>query len=375
MNRCYQKILIVVFLSTLLFIHGVEETTALSIYGPIKIVNAPSYKLRGTTYIPLISACESHGLIWEWDPIGKVVLLKKNNMEARIKVDSYRVYVNGKIKNLEKPPLFYKGTVVVPISFTERTIDKLFKEWTGVGIEASPELKRKYTIGTIVIDPGHGGKDPGAVGKYGLKEKNIVLDISKLLAKELKDSNIKVVLTRDRDKFIPLSKRAAVANNVDADFFVSIHANAFRSRRIKGFEVYRLSEATDDSARALAVAENASLKYEEESFARHTRQLDATVWSLELDENRRESKGLADSICKAVSKKLAVRNRGVKSANFYVLRGARMPAVLVEVGFISNAKEASSLNSSYYRKKLAQSLAQGILDYKREYERTDGFTR
>jgi len=375
MSKYYQKILIVVFLSTLLFIHSAEETIALSIHGPIKTVSAPSYKLRGTTYIPLILACESHGLIWEWDPIGKVVLLKKDNMEARIKVDSYRVYVNGKIKNLEKPPLFYKGTVVVPISFTERTIDKLFKEWTEIGIEAVPGIKRKYTIDTIVIDPGHGGKDPGAIGKYGLKEKNLVLDISKLLAEELKHNNIKVVLTRDRDKFIPLSKRAAIANNINAGFFISVHANAFRSRRIKGFEVYRLSEATDDSARALAAAENASLKYEEESFARHTRQLDATVWSLELDENRRESKELAESICKAVSKKLAVKNRGVKSANFYVLRGVRIPAVLVEVGFISNAKDASSLNSSYYRKKLAQSLAQGILNYKREYERTDGFTR
>jgi len=367
-----RKVLTFILLLSLLFTYSSSDTVALSLQGPAGTITAPSYKLRGTTYVPLKLVCQSHGLEWEWDSIGKVVVLKKNNVEARLKVDSYKIYVNGKIRDLEKPARFYKNIVVVPVAFAEKTINRIFDEWASPGIESAPISHRIHTINTIVIDPGHGGKDPGAVGKYGLKEKNLVLDIAKILKKELEANGIKVILTRDRDVFIPLGRRADIANKAEADFFVSVHANAFRSRRIKGFEIYYLSEATDDHARALAAAENASLEYEEESFYKSTECID--VWGLELDENRRESRELAQSICYTVSRRLAVRNRGVKSARFYVLKGACMPAVLVEVGFISNASDASSLKSPYYRKKMAESIAGGVLSYKREYEKTNGFT-
>jgi N-acetylmuramoyl-L-alanine amidase len=373
MKYISRKIFIGIFLSILLFTFA-GEVRPYSLYGPIKALEVPSYKLRRTTYLPLISICQTHGLSWEWDPIGKVAVLKKDNSEARLKIGSYRMYVNGKIQNLEKPPLFYKGIVVVPVSFAKKTIKKIFEKEVGYIPRYVSPTKRRYTIDTIAIDPGHGGKDPGAVGVYGLKEKDIVLDISKKLKKELEAAGIKVYLTRDRDVFIPLGKRAALANNVEADFFISVHANAFRSRRVKGFEIYYLSEATDDNARALAASENAVLKYEDVCFVTHTKNLDATIWDLELTENRTEAIELAKSICSSVSRRLAVKNRGVKAARFYVLKGAHMPSVLLEVGFISNTKDAKSLKSPYYRNKLAQALAGGILSYKREYEKTNGFT-
>ena len=361
-----------VLLLTLLFACGDSQAATLSLQGPAGIINAPSYKLRGTAYVPLKLVCESYGLEWEWDSIGKVVVLKKNNVEARLKVDSYKIYVNGKITDLEKPARFYKSIVVVPVVFAEKTINRIFTEWAAPRIESAPISHKIHTVDTIVIDPGHGGKDPGAMGKYGLKEKNLVLDIAKVLKKELEANGIKVILTRDRDVFVPLGKRADIANKAEADFFVSIHANAFRSERIKGFEIYCLSEATDDHARALAASENASLEYEEGSFYKPTECID--VWGLVLDENHRESRELAQSICYTVSRKLAVKSRGVKGARFYVLKGACMPSVLVEVGFVSNASDASSLDSPYYRKKLAESIADGVLSYKREYEKTNGFT-
>jgi len=370
-----KKVLIATLLAALLFAGSLNQADALYLQGAIKGIESPSYNLKGTTYIPLIRICESHGLDWEWDPIGEVVVLKKDSTEARLKVDSYKIYVNGRIRDLEKPPRFHKNTVVVPLSFAEKTLDKIFNEWSRPEkhkIRSVPQTGRRYTIDTVVIDPGHGGKDPGAIGRYGLKEKDLVLEISKLLKKELEGSGIKVILTRDRDVFIPLGRRASIANENEADFFISVHANAFRSRRIRGFEVYYLSEATDDNARAIAASENSSLEYEDESFYRPTECID--VWGLELDENRRQSKELADSICATTSGKLAVRNRGVKSARFYVLKGACMPAILAEVGFVSNKNDAESLNSPYYRKKLAEAMAGGILSYKREYEKTNGFT-
>lgn len=368
----YRKFFVLALLLTLLFVYSDREADALPLHGPVKTIEMPSYELRGTTYVPLILVCESHGLAWEWDPIGKVVVLRKNGIDARLKIDSYKMYVNGKIRDLEKPPRFHKNAVLVPLSFAEKTIDKMFKEWSMPEVGTVPAPTKRYVIDTVVIDPGHGGKDPGAVGRYGLKEKHLVLEISKILKKELENNGINVILTRDKDTFIPLGRRAAIANEKEADFFISVHANAFRSSRIRGFEVYYLSEATDDSARAIAAAENASLEYEEGSFYRPTECID--VWGLELDENRRQSKELAGSLCSTVSRKLAVKNRGIKSARFYVLKGACMPAVLVEVGFISNTKDASSLNNTYYRNKLAEALAGGILGYKREYERTNGFT-
>jgi len=376
-NRCYQKKLIVIFLLVLILAPGNKKIFAASL--PYSPKNMPSYSLNRTTYVPLLLVCDNYAISWEWDPIGKVVILKKNGLEARLKVGSYRAYANGKITNLEKPPLFHNGVVVVPISFTEKTIDKIFKEQSlstpFARFEPISAKEKRYVVSTVVIDPGHGGRDPGAIGRSGLREKDVVLEIAKELKRQLEQYGINAILTRDNDAFIPLGRRATVANNLKATFFISVHANSSRSKNAKGFEVYCLSDATDDSTRALAAAENASLKYEEESFDdSHTKNLDAIVCDIEFTENRKESKELASSICNSVLDKLAVRKRGVKGAGFYVLKGARMPAVLIEIGFVSNKEEASSLSSTYYKKKLTEALVDGILNYKREYEKTNGFT-
>ena len=236
------------------------------------------------------------------------------------------------------------------------------------------DLAEEHRIRTIVIDPGHGGKDPGAIGVGGVKEKDVVLDIGKQLKKRLERAGLEVSLTRDRDVFLSLKERSLIANNKEADFFISIHANAFQKSRTSGFEVYYLSEAIHDSARAVVAAENAALKFEQSQD--FSKPLKATLWDILYTEHRTESIELAGSICRAVERKgLNRNNRGVKGANFCVLRGARMPAVLVEVGFISNPLDASRLKLRSYRQGLTEAIAEGVLSYKRRYEATNGFTK
>ena len=141
-----------------------------------------------------------------------------------------------------------------------------------------------------------------------------------------------------------------------------------------GFECYYLSEATDDNARALEALENSSLKLTDAASVDHSRPLDKALWDITLTENRRESAALAGDICGSVENSFAIKSRGTKTARFFVLKGTRMPAVLVETAYISNKNEEQKLNNSDFLDKISAAIAQGILKYKDEYERTEGFT-
>jgi N-acetylmuramoyl-L-alanine amidase len=144
---------------------------------------------------------------------------------------------------------------------------------------------------------------------------------------------------------------------------------------MRGFEVYYLSEATDDNARALAASENSVLDYEEGILERHSKNIDAIVWDLQFTENREISIELAGFICQEVARLLNVSDSSIKSARFYVLKGAEMPSVLVEIGYLSNRLDEKNLKKGDYRQKLADGIACGIVRYKDEYERTNGFSQ
>ena len=340
-------------------------------------VYAQTYSINGYTYVPLWSVCRENDIEFLWDSFGRVATLKKDNVEAKLRINSDKILVGDRLKDIGPPVKFYKGMVVIPKSFGQKGILKIFKS-TPVKVAktiTTPKSKSKNKIRTIVIDPGHGGKDPGAIGRYGLKEKTVVLDIAKRLKRILSARGINVVMTRSSDKFIPLWKRADIANKKGADFFISVHANAFRKRWVKGFEVYHFSEATDSMSRAIEAAENNAVKFEEDSINRYSRDVEAIVCDLKLHEDKKESFGLAYTICRQARKKLYTRNRGVKGAKFHVLKNAQMPAVLVEVGFISNKGEEKLLKTSGYREKVANAIAGGVLAYKKEYERTNGFAQ
>lgn len=324
----------------------------------------------GVRYVSLREFCDTHGFNYNVDKISHIAEIKFNTNTAKIMPDSNISLVNDSVKRFSHQAKLKDDLIYIPPSLA-KYLEDVFKKRLEI-----PYVK-KITIGKIVIDPGHGGKDPGAIGRsYGLREKNIVLDISEKLKEELaRLSNFEITLTRESDKFISLWKRSEIANKIGADLFISIHANASRSRGPEGFEVYYLSKATDDSARAIAAAENEVIVFEDNSDSHKPHYLNATVWDMALTENRAESQELAGFICKSAKKVLRIKDRGVKSAGFYVLKGTRMPAILVEVGFISNKEEEWKLRSSEYRREIAKALAEGILAYKDRYERTEGFTK
>jgi len=227
----------------------------------------------------------------------------------------------------------------------------------------SPEKKGK--VFKIVLDPGHGGDDPGAVGPSGLKEKDVVLAVAKELANLLeKEPGIEVHWSREKDRFVYLYRRAEMANQIGGNIFISIHANAAPSRTATGVETFVNSMYAEDKEAALVAArENKPAEFEGISG-------EAKALLLDMIQNKykSESNDLAHSIQKRLSEATGLEDRGVKRAPFRVLRWVAMPAVLVEIGFISNAWEESKLKKDDFRKKIAQGILDGLRDYLKKIE-------
>jgi len=240
--------------------------------------------------------------------------------------------------------------------------------------EPTPFRDRRETaapLRTIVLDAGHGGHDSGAVGPAGLQEKDLVLDVTRRVARLIEDKlNVKVLLSRDSDHFVTLQDRTTFANKERADLFVSIHANAHRETASAGVETYFLSsEATDSAARQVAALENSVVRLEK-APARSGR-LDAVkaiLWDLAQSEFQLESSRLAEVVQDSMTQSLRIPNRGVKQAGFYVLGGAAMPAILIEIGFVTNPQEEKRLKESKYRDEIARAIYAGLAEYKATYD-------
>jgi N-acetylmuramoyl-L-alanine amidase len=219
----------------------------------------------------------------------------------------------------------------------------------------------------VVIDPGHGGKDPGAVGPSGVKEKDVVLGIAKRLQEKIKAKlNLVAILTRSSDRFLPLEERTALANTQKADLFVSIHTNAHKNRRIYGLSTYILNVATDEEAARVAAFENAV-------SAKRISDLEKILNDLMLNSKINESSRLADAVQQGLIKGLPrsyskIKDLGVKQAPFYVLIGAQMPSIMVEVSFITNRWEEKRLASAAYQEAVAEGILRGIKSYIRQIE-------
>jgi N-acetylmuramoyl-L-alanine amidase len=217
-------------------------------------------------------------------------------------------------------------------------------------------------IGRIVIDPGHGGHDTGTIGPTGLREKDVVLDVGLRLRKLLeKNLGSEVFMTRSDDTFIPLEERTAIANEKNADLFISIHANASRDRNARGIETYYLNFTSNPDALEVAARENAT---SQESV----HQLQDLIKKIALTEKIEESRHFARLVQNSVYTDLEkdtgnLRNRGIKKAPFVVLIGANMPSILAEISFVSNPRDEKLLRKGSYRQKIAQALYDGILKY------------
>ncbi len=213
----------------------------------------------------------------------------------------------------------------------------------------------------VVVDAGHGGKDTGAIGPHGVREKDLTLAIARRVAARLKALGFQVLMTRQSDVFVSLDERTRIANEARADLFVSIHCNAARRRKLEGVETWTLNVGSDRYAARLAAFENAEAD-------RSVSDLRLILADLATKANASDARDLAQSVQSSMVRTLRsrvgrVRDHGVKQALFYVLLGTRMPSILVETGFISNPKEETRLRSAKFQEGTAEAIARGVKDY------------
>jgi len=227
-------------------------------------------------------------------------------------------------------------------------------------------------IHTIVIDPGHGGKEVGAVGPHGLMEKDATLTLCRRLADNLETRlKTRVILTRTDDSIVPLDQRTAIANQYKADLFLSVHMNAAVVKGAHGSETYFLSlQASDELAKKAAEVENAAA-----AVPAGNSDLKLILWDLAQQEYLNESSRFAQAVQEEMNRATGVQNRGVKQAPFKVLVGATMPAALVEVGFITNPDEEAKLQRDDFQKLVIDALTTAIERYKTDYETRIGVIR
>jgi N-acetylmuramoyl-L-alanine amidase len=289
---------------------------------------------------------------------------------------THTMYYTFKNKNykLSYPLVQREGKIYLPVEFLTLHLPLLFPDKVSFnGTNLSITKPQDNTIKTIVLDPGHGGRDPGAVGRsIGAREKDINLSVSLMLKEYLEQElGLNVLLTRSDDRFVSLQERTRFANDNKADLFISIHTNASRDRSSRGIEMYYLSTAKTTEARAVEALENSVVeKYEGGTEAlRKYDDLALILSDIMQAENLEQSSNLAMKLQMNICAGTKSSDRGIKQANFYVLRGAFMPAVLVEMGFISNPVEETFLVNRQYQDRLARTIFEGIKSFKFRYDR------
>jgi len=297
---------------------------------------------------------------------GKVFPIKGEFLN-RVRVAQYRSNVVrvvldlGRVKDYTVFNLYNPNRIVIDV--------KGEKGARFIGKPAKTTRKGHYSLARqlglrvrcIVIDPGHGGRDPGAIGRSGLTEKFVTLDVAKRLASLIrKNLGCKVILTRKDDRYLPLEERTAIANSKGADLFLSIHTNANRNKHTSGIETYFLNFAIDPHAEATAARENA---ISEKNMARLQDLVKKITLNTKIDESKDLAKKVQQTMISYLRRYYRVNNLGVKQAPFYVLIGANMPSILTELGFISHPKEERRLRNPAYRQRLAYALYLGIKRY------------
>ena len=362
-----------------------------STQGTIKIIDSNNLLIGKANYI------KEHQYYISVNNFSDVLLNKNftnNNTEKiviyfgdtkiKITANTSFVIINDKAYQLQNNVFQRKGEYYVPLDdlltlLTQQTNTDYSMDYASMSIKLGSVIqniaivettdldkeKKKWQFDTIIIDPGHGGKDPGSVGYKGTKEKDIVLDVSKRLARKIqKNLRVKTILTRDEDVFIRLQDRTKFANTNEGDLFISIHVNSNESKKPYGFETYLLRPGRNQEAINVALRENAVIELEGNKFEKLTDEqlIQATIAQSGFVQY---SEQFAALIQEEIDKRVQSRNRGVKQAGFYVLMGASMPNVLIELGYISNPNEEKKLNSSSYRDMLATSIYYAILKYQK----------
>jgi N-acetylmuramoyl-L-alanine amidase len=379
---------------------------------------------EGVASLSVSDLCEALGVAWKWDmALQKLSCTKKGRRLDFVQAMPFYL-VNDTLLQMPSGPFRQGGLLYLPAGLCAVTFGRMLSdsiEWHGEdstfevvvsaakaapALPAVPAVERaplptpadttpvlapkvrphapdtvKRTksaaeaIKTIVIDPGHGGMDPGAIGPDGLQEKEVVLDIGLMVRDEFKKQpHLSVYMTRDKDVFIPLQDRTKFANAKKADLFVSIHANSIEGNAKKrdntrGFKVYFLSQAKNEDDKLVAMRENAVIKLEDKT-SRYDNLQDILI-DMAGNEYLRESQDFSIMINETFHtylKQIPKLQLGVGQANFWVLNGAYMPSVLIEVGFVSNRKEEESLRDPQVKKSIANGIYEAIMSFKKKYE-------
>jgi N-acetylmuramoyl-L-alanine amidase len=294
--------------------------------------------------------------------------------------ESVILYVNtlftsskGRLNNLSYPIVHKNGDFLLPETFFSRSLTDYFPDkfaWNEKSKTLITEKPLDRRINTIVIDPGHGGKDPGALGKKTY-EKYITLEVAlKLKSKLESDLGVKVLLTRSTDEFISLQDRTSMANRNNADLFISLHCNASKSKNASGMEVYFLAPAKTSEAKDVAAFENSVVEAFEggKEAVKAYDDLQFILADLMQTEQLEESSDLAVRLQTELVNKSKTNDRGIKQADFFVLRGAFMPSVVVEMGFITNEEEEKKMMNKDYQNQLVASIINGIKSFKLKYD-------
>ncbi|PKL16388.1 MAG: hypothetical protein CVV49_16510 [Spirochaetae bacterium HGW-Spirochaetae-5] len=348
--------------------------------------------IEGKKYVLIDELIDVFSIEHSFDPVFQKGRLYYKSHYMVYKTGYSCTIIDNSIAGSDYPVIRWKGGVYLPLDLARILLENFYNREADVvkgklvvkqdiqNDKKTPVKDRipdkKEKIGFIIIDAGHGGKDPGAVGKGGVKEKTITLKLARKVEALLikRKVNAKIKLTRTADRFIELADRAEIANRElkkDTNgIFVSIHVNASISSRISGFETYFLSQnPTNEEARKTAALENNVVILENPGSGKKkygdVDYIEALMMTTQI---QKESSFLADSVQKSLDKKITeFKSRGVHKADFFVLRGALMPAVLVEVGFITHKKELGYLKTDKYQEKLAEGIVDGIISFIAQY--------
>lgn len=254
----------------------------------------------------------------------------------------------------------------------ERIVEKTKQDALRAGLE---QQRIRWDLDAIVIDPGHGGKDWGAIGVSGVREKDITLGVGLKLGRLIKKamSDVRVIYTRSDDRFIELDRRGQIANEADGKLFISIHCNSLKRKPnpTRGFEVYLLRPGRTEEAIAIAERENAVIEMEEGYEKRYQQLTEENFILVTMAQSAhvKSSEAFADIAQREMESRTGLTNRGVKQAGFYVLVGAAMPNVLVETAYLSNREDERFLKSESGQQKIADALYRAVKAYKEEYEK------
>lgn len=307
------------------------------------------------SYESLEDLCRQFNIGFSYDPVVRSVIISQNSTRIFLLVDSAVVSIGNERILLDAPAIMRRNTVYVPEDFRQKILCRIDQR-----LCAAVVMPKNFTV---VIDPGHGGKDPGATGAYYLKEKDVVLDIAGRVMQQLRQYGFDVYMTRTSDQFISLEGRAEYATEKGADLFISIHANASRSSQAHGFEVWAPRVLTYNDFQEAPRQKNNQIAFRRLNMEHRNDYLQKTLEDMMYQHKHVESLNLAAEISKSCARGISFRNRGIKQSGFFVLRNTLVPSALVEVGFVSNRREADWLKNSSYRQKMAEMIAQGIKNY------------